>query len=194
MDATTTRASTVIKSIPTRDTRTHASITIPLSRTRSSTSMRLVPPGALSTGIEGLLEDRDAEAVMSFHHHGTSPLHRSELTFERPHLLPELFVLGRQRVLSRRQMMIELPPVESDLLRLVDGTDQKTNPDREQLDFGQRYTDIARHHEPFVENAIEHVDQTAGSPVPFHQGRRHRFRTFRDFRALALLDCLARTS
>src|SRR5476651_503506 len=45
------RASTVMRSIPTSDTRTHASMTIPLSRTRSRTSMRLVPPAARSTGI-----------------------------------------------------------------------------------------------------------------------------------------------
>src|SRR5436305_961442 len=37
--------------MPTSDTRTHASMTIPLSRTRSRTSMRLVPPDALSTGM-----------------------------------------------------------------------------------------------------------------------------------------------
>src|SRR5579871_391050 len=55
IDATTTRASTVIRSIPTRETRTHASMTIPLSRTRSSTSIRLVPPAVLSTGIMCLL-------------------------------------------------------------------------------------------------------------------------------------------
>src|SRR3954467_15892108 len=51
IDATTLRASTVIRSIPTRETRTHASMTIPLSRTRSRTSIRLVPPAARSTGI-----------------------------------------------------------------------------------------------------------------------------------------------
>src|SRR4051794_21439540 len=37
--------------MPTRETRTHASMTIPLSSTRSSTSMRLVPPAARSTAI-----------------------------------------------------------------------------------------------------------------------------------------------
>src|SRR5947209_4196603 len=57
IDATTTRASTVMRSMPTRDTRTHASMTIPLSRTRSRTSMRLVPPAARSMGIGTLLSD-----------------------------------------------------------------------------------------------------------------------------------------
>src|SRR6185369_7903679 len=51
MDATTTRASTVIRSIPTREIRTQASITMPLSKTRSSTSIRLEPPETRSTAI-----------------------------------------------------------------------------------------------------------------------------------------------
>src|SRR5688572_10061565 len=55
IDATTTRASTVIRSIPTNETRTHASMTIPLSSTRSRTSIRLVPPAARSTAIVKLL-------------------------------------------------------------------------------------------------------------------------------------------
>src|SRR5690242_12485748 len=58
MDATTTRASTVIRSIPTREILTQASITIPLSRTRSSTSIRLEPPDTRSTAIEGLLHHK----------------------------------------------------------------------------------------------------------------------------------------
>src|SRR5438093_1067251 len=45
IDATTTRASTVMRSMPTSETRTHASMTIPLSRTRSSTSTRPVDRG-----------------------------------------------------------------------------------------------------------------------------------------------------
>src|SRR5437868_6109510 len=57
IDATTTRASTVMRSMPTSDTRTHASMTIPLSRTRSRTSMRLVPPDVRSTGIVRLPSD-----------------------------------------------------------------------------------------------------------------------------------------
>src|SRR5437899_3202299 len=51
MEATTTRASTVIKSIPTSEMRTQASITMPLSSTRSSTSIRLDPPDTRSTAI-----------------------------------------------------------------------------------------------------------------------------------------------
>src|SRR6266850_7145260 len=51
MEATTTRASTVIRSMPTSEMRTQASITMPLSSTRSSTSMRLDPPDTRSTAI-----------------------------------------------------------------------------------------------------------------------------------------------
>src|SRR5438045_777934 len=51
IEATTTRASTVMRSMPTSDTRTHASMTMPLSSTRSRTSIRLDPPAARSTAI-----------------------------------------------------------------------------------------------------------------------------------------------
>src|SRR6185312_7152916 len=51
MEATTTRASTVIRSMPTSEMRTHASMTIPLSSTRSRTSIKLDPPDTLSTAI-----------------------------------------------------------------------------------------------------------------------------------------------
>src|SRR6185437_16012743 len=58
MDATTTRASTVIRSMPTREILTQASMTIPLSWTRSRTSIRLEPPDTRSTAIEGLLRHK----------------------------------------------------------------------------------------------------------------------------------------
>jgi hypothetical protein len=41
---------------------------------------------------------------------------------------------------------IELPPVQPDLFRLVHGTHQEANPDREQFNVGQRYPDIAGYH------------------------------------------------
>ena len=87
--------------------------------------------------------------------------------------LPKLLVLGRQRLLPRRQVMIELPPVEADLLRFVDRANQQTNADRQQLDFGERHLDVARDDEPFVEHAIEDVDEPRGSSVPLSQWRRH---------------------
>ena len=57
MDATTTRASTVIRSMPTSETRTQASMTMPLSSTRSRTSMRLVPPWSVQRASIILLVD-----------------------------------------------------------------------------------------------------------------------------------------
>src|SRR5262245_25124516 len=146
IDATTTRASTVIKSMPTRETRTHASMTIPLSSTRSRTSMRLVPPAARSTGIEDSLSQRG----------GAASHQRPQLTLVRPYLLLQLFVLGGQGMFGRRQMVIQLPPVQANLLRLVNGANQQTNRDRQELDFCQRHLDIARDDEPLVEHAIEH--------------------------------------
>src|SRR5713226_8351925 len=129
IDATTIRASTVMRSMPTSETRTHASMTIPLSRTRSRTSIRLVPPAARSTGInDSLLQSRRA-----------APGKRRDLTFESSHLLLQLLVLRRECLLARREMMIELPPVQTDLLGLVDRADEETNPNRQQLDLGQRH-------------------------------------------------------
>src|SRR6266850_3265802 len=54
IDATTTRASTVTRSIPTSESRTQASMTMPLSRTRSRTSTTLLPAEVRSTAIRGL--------------------------------------------------------------------------------------------------------------------------------------------
>src|SRR5689334_4706222 len=125
MEATTTRASTVIRSMPTSETRTQASITMPLSSTRSSTSMRLVPPEALSTGIcptpcwlrpvaacRALAPRRRRPASQRFH-----------LPLQQAHLMAELLFLQLHLLPPRRQVLIVAPPVEADLLRLVDGAD-----------------------------------------------------------------------
>src|SRR3990172_860898 len=50
-EATTARASIARSSIPTRETRTQASMTTPLSRIRSTTSTRLDDPIAFSTAM-----------------------------------------------------------------------------------------------------------------------------------------------
>src|SRR5262245_5027727 len=95
IDATTTRASTVIKSIPTSETRTHASMTIPLSSTRSRTSMRLVPPAARSTGIgDSLRHDWGRRSLLERSRNRTPARHRRQLTFERTDLLLQLCVFG----------------------------------------------------------------------------------------------------
>src|SRR5580765_2438555 len=153
------RASTVMRSIPTRDTRTHASMTIPLSRTRSRTSIRLVPPAARSTGIGHSL----CRTSISWHGlprwRRAAARQRRELPFERTHLFAQPVVFRRQRLLARRQMVIVFPPVETDLLRLVDRADEQPDADRQELDFRQRHLDVAGHDEPLVEDPIENVDE-----------------------------------
>src|SRR5712691_3931030 len=120
IDATTMRASTVMRSIPTSETRTQASMTIPLSSTRSRTSIRLVPPAARSTGIGYSF----GVALSQSRRTRTPPRQRRQFALEHANFLLELFVFQRQRLLSRRQMVIELPPVETDLLVFVDRADQ----------------------------------------------------------------------
>jgi hypothetical protein len=60
---------------------------------------------------------------------------------------------------------VVLPPVQTDLLGLVDRADDQANPDREELDLGQRDLDVARDDESLVEDPIEDVDQSAAAPV-----------------------------
>src|SRR5439155_11512267 len=105
-----------MRSMPTSETRTHASITIPLSSTRSRTSIRLVPPAALSTGIGALLQSSCVASRGAVARRRRRPAARERLLPppQRPHLLAQLLVLGRQRLLARRQMVIEFPPVEAD--------------------------------------------------------------------------------
>src|SRR6266542_5625974 len=183
-----------MRSIPTSETRTHASMTMPLSSTRSRTSIRLVPPAARSTGIEHSFSrhGRGAAASLQRAGRGSSASKRRELPLERADLLAERVVLGRQLLPARRQVVIEFPPVEANLLRFVDRADQQPYSDRQQFYFGQRHLDVARHHEPFVEHAVENVDQTRRSPVPIRQ-RRHRFRILTALQTLAFLDNEARS-
>src|SRR6185436_18241015 len=117
--------------MPTRETLTQASITIPLSRTRSRTSIRLVPPAARSTGIGHSL-CRTSVCVRAHllprGRRRASARHRRQLPLERAHLLAQVVVLGRQRLLAGRQMMIVFPPIETDLLSFVDRADEQPDP------------------------------------------------------------------
>src|SRR5262249_7789122 len=90
---------------------------------------------------------------------------RRNPALEQPHLPAQLLVLRRQTIPVRGQVGIILPPVETDLLRLVDGAHDQTDPDREQLDFGERDLDVARHDQALVENSIEYIDEPAGATV-----------------------------
>src|SRR2546423_4700541 len=110
MDATTIRASTVASSMPTSDTRTQASMTIPLSRTRSRTSINELPLGERSTAIFLLLLSRCRGGGGRF-----------------------LDVALRVRAQSR----ISSPPVDSDLLGFVDRANQETDLNGKKLDVGK---------------------------------------------------------
>src|SRR5262249_32224764 len=119
-----------------------------------------------STGIEGSL----------FQCGRTAPHQRGQLALERAHLFPQLSVLGRQRLLAGREMMIELPPVEADLLGFVDRADEQPDADGQELDLRQRNLDVAGDHEALIEYTVENVDQACGSSVPLRQWRRHKLR------------------
>src|SRR4051812_25489175 len=112
--------------MPTRETRTHASMTIPLSRTRSRTSIRLVPPAARSTAIAKTPWSRSvpgrcrrAPAAAARRRQCRHAL------FEQTKLLAQLEVLLNDLLAARRKMAVVLPPVEADLLGLVDRTDHQ---------------------------------------------------------------------
>src|SRR5437764_15399325 len=142
--------------MPTSETRTQASITMPLSRTRSRTSIRLEPPDALSTGMS-LLRSAPRRAAPG----RDGARLGGELSLEQPDLLAQGLVLGLVAIGSGREVVVVLPPVEPDLLRLVDRADDQADADGEELDLGERHLDVAGDDEPLVENPIEDVDEAA---------------------------------
>src|SRR6267143_113701 len=164
IDATTTRASTVMRSMPTSETRTHASMTIPLSSTRSRTSMRLDPPDALSTGMSPL---RTAPRRAAPGRDGAGQ--GGELSLEHPDLLAQGLVLRLVAVATWREVVVVFPPVETNLLRLVDRADDEADADGEELDLGERHLDVAGDDEALVEDAIEDIDEAACLMSPYLQ-------------------------
>src|SRR5438309_2018230 len=146
-----------MRSMPTRETRTQASITMPLSRTRSRTSIRLVPPDALSTGMGVLLSAaarRDAPGR-------SAACEVRELALEHADLLARGLRLGFTLIAPRSQVMVVFPPVQADLLRLVDRADDQPDTDGEELHLGKRHFDVARDHQSLVQDAVEDVDEPA---------------------------------
>jgi hypothetical protein len=63
----------------------------------------------------------------------------------------------------RAESRVGSPPVQSDLLGLVDRTDEKADLDGEQLDVGEIDLDVADNDEALVEHTIQYVDQTIGA-------------------------------
>src|SRR4029453_13697266 len=71
-----------------------------------------------------------------------------ELLYLRLQLLgPELAAT----MASRRQVAVVAPPVETDLLRLVQRADEQPDADGEKLDFGEGDLDVARDHQSLVQ-------------------------------------------
>src|SRR5438445_502566 len=139
----------------------YASITSPLSSTRSRTSMRLVPPDALSTGIDWLLGLRPVAARPGLPPgRGRPARERFHLALQQADLLAERFPLQFDLFLAGSQVVVVTPPIEADLLRFVDRTHDQAHPDREQLDLRQRHLDVAGDDQSFIEHAIENVHET----------------------------------
>ena len=63
------------------------------------------------------------------------------------------------------QVTIVLPPVEPDLLSLVDRANDQPDPDREELDFGERDLDISGDGESLVQHPVKHIDEGAGAMI-----------------------------
>lgn len=57
------------------------------------------------------------------------------------------------------EIRIMLPPIETDLFGLVYRTDQQANSDGQQLDIGQRDTDVSRDYQALIQYPIQDVDQ-----------------------------------
>src|SRR6187455_3358958 len=156
-----------MRSIPTSETRTQASMTIPLSSTRSRTSIRLEPPAARSTAIHCLLGNLPLRSppIEPLGAQSGSALRRTwrrfQLPLESSNFFLELLVFHRQLVAPQREMTIVTPPVQPDLFGLVDRTDHQADADGQQLDFSDGNLDVAGDHQPLVEYAIEYVDEAA---------------------------------
>src|SRR5262249_32623020 len=104
-------------------------MTIPLSRTRSGTSMRLVPLAAFSTGMRLLppltfvipAARRPLRLAPERGHRipgRGAGRERFELALELPDLALQLLVFGLGEVLAGREVVVVLPPIHPDLLRL----------------------------------------------------------------------------
>jgi len=61
------------------------------------------------------------------------------------------------------QARIRSPPVETDLLGLVDRANEKTDLNGEELDVGEVDLDVADYDEALVEHTVEDVDEAVGA-------------------------------
>src|SRR2546423_14156964 len=87
------------------------------------------------------------------------PRQRRDPPLEQPELLAKFQIFLQHLLAPRREMSVVLPPVETDLLSLVDRANHQADTNREELDFRERHLDIARDNEALVEHTIENIDQ-----------------------------------
>jgi hypothetical protein len=76
--------------------------------------------------------------------------------------LPQVVPFLLQLFGTRGEVRIGLPPVDPDLLRLVDRGDQQTDLQREHLDGAQREADVTGNDDAFVEDSLEEVCEVRG--------------------------------
>jgi hypothetical protein len=62
-----------------------------------------------------------------------------------------------------RQFAVVPPPVEPDLLGLVERADEQPDSDGKELDLGQRYLDVTRNDESLVEDPVEDVNEAGAA-------------------------------
>src|SRR5262249_2104026 len=100
---------------------------------------------------------------------------RSDLQLERSHFLSQRVALCRAKLPARRKAPIELPPIEAELLGLVQRADEQPDPDGEQLDFGERDLDVSCDHESLVEDTVENLHEPCRAIVPLGVSRAQGF-------------------
>ena len=107
----------------------------------------------------------------------------------RPRRVATAWVEGAARDLSRSRVRAEAriisPPVEPDLLGLVDRADEQPHLDGEELDVGEVDLDVAGHDEALVEHPIEDVDEAMRA--------RRRYKVWQGFSGFELLQLAQRT-
>src|SRR2546423_7227676 len=87
----------------------------------------------------------------------------SNLAFEYGDALAQLLGLGLGCRRARRQVRVVAPPVQTDLLGLINRTDEQAYLKRQKLDVRQRDFDVARDNQTLVQNAVEHVNKSGRS-------------------------------
>src|SRR5678816_4393917 len=130
---------------------------MPLSSTRSSTSMRELPLRERSTAISAYSAGK---RVLLLSTGSTLRLRGQSLEPALDALQASLNVARKKRARrNRSESRVMSPPVQSDLLRLVDRAHEQPHLNREQLDVGGIDLDVASNHQPFVQHAVENFDQ-----------------------------------